>query len=267
LIALFDLSAGSVVVVAGGGTPSPTATITPVKNGWYRCSVLFNQGTASNRTFRIFVVEDAETTANGSIASRTGDGTSGIYIWGAQLEAGSKATSYIPTTGATATRAADVASIAGSAFSSWYNQPEGTLFIDAASSQSTAAANVGIVLNDGTLSNRIELDVRSGSLGGAGRATIASGGSVSFDTGNSSSPAFVVNTSYRQAGAYKLDSFAYSLNGGFTQTDLLGEVPVAPDRAEIGARLVTGLPLNGTVKRISYWKTALPLPTLQAITG
>jgi hypothetical protein len=116
LIALFDLSAGSVVVVAGGGTPSPTATITPVKNGWYRCSVLFNQSTASNRTFRIFVVEDAETTANGSIASRTGDGTSGFYIWGAQLEAGSFPTSYIPTTTATVTRAADVASITGSNF-------------------------------------------------------------------------------------------------------------------------------------------------------
>jgi hypothetical protein len=114
--ALFDLSAGSVVVVAGGGTPSPTATITPVKNGWYRCSVLFNQSTTSNRTFRIFVVEDAETTANGSIASRTGDGTSGFYIWGAQLEAGSFPTSYIPTTTATVTRAADVASITGSNF-------------------------------------------------------------------------------------------------------------------------------------------------------
>jgi hypothetical protein len=116
LIALFDLSAGSVVTVAGGGTPSPIATITPVKNGWYRCSVLFNQVTASNRTFRIFVVEDAETTANGSIASRTGDGTSGLYLWGAQLEAGAFSTSYIPTTDAAATRAADVASISGSNF-------------------------------------------------------------------------------------------------------------------------------------------------------
>jgi hypothetical protein len=115
-IALFDLSAGSVVVVAGGGTPSPTATITPVKNGWYRCSVRFNQSTTSNRTFRIFVVEDAETTANGSIASRTGDGTSGLYLWGAQLEAGAFPTSYIPTVAATVTRAADVASITGSNF-------------------------------------------------------------------------------------------------------------------------------------------------------
>jgi hypothetical protein len=126
-VALFDLSAGSVVVVAGGGTPSPTATITPVKNGWYRCSVLFNQGTTSNRTFRIFVVEDAATTANGSIASRTGDGTSGIYLWGAQLEAGSFPTSYIPTSGSSATRTQDNASITGASFNNFYNQTEGTI--------------------------------------------------------------------------------------------------------------------------------------------
>jgi hypothetical protein len=46
--------------------------------------------------------------------------------WGAQLEAGAFPTSYIPTTAATATRAADVASISGSNFSSWYRQDEGT---------------------------------------------------------------------------------------------------------------------------------------------
>jgi hypothetical protein len=153
-IALFDLSAGSVVVVSGGGTPSPTATITPVKNGWYRCSVLFNQSTTSNRTFRIFVVEDAETTANGSIASRTGDGTSGFYLWGAQLEAGSKATSYIPTTTATVTRAADVASITGSNFGTTRTNllVRSEEFDDAAwgKFQSTITANT-VIAPDGTL--------------------------------------------------------------------------------------------------------------------
>ena len=242
---------GTTIRILSNANSSGIVTNTVTVSGvWQRYSVTFTTNSGDNNT---------------SIQFDTGGGNT-FYVWGVQVEAGSFPTSYIPTTGATATRAADVASIAGSAFSSWYNQPEGTLFIDAASSQSTAAANVGIVVNDGTLSNRIELDVRSGSLGGAGRATITSGGSVSFDTGNSSSPAFVVNTSYRQAGAYKLDSFAYSLNGGFLQTDLLGEVPVAPDRAEIGARLVTGLPLNGTVKRISYWPARLPNETLQTIT-
>jgi hypothetical protein len=48
-----------------------------------------------------------------------------------QLEQGAFATSVIPTSGTAATRAADVASISGSNFSSWYRQDEGTVFADA----------------------------------------------------------------------------------------------------------------------------------------
>ena len=62
-----------------------------------------------------------------------GDGTSGVYIWGAQLETGSVATSYIPTSGGNAaarTRAADDLVVSGSAFSDFYNGSEGTFYIE-----------------------------------------------------------------------------------------------------------------------------------------
>jgi hypothetical protein len=59
----------------------------------------------------------------------TGDGYSGIYIWGAQLEAGAFPTSYIKTEASQVTRSADSASMTGTNFSEWYRQDEGTVYV------------------------------------------------------------------------------------------------------------------------------------------
>lgn len=87
--AIFDLSAGTVTNVGSG-----VGTITSVGNGWYRCMVV-----ATTTGIRFYIPS-----TNGAFV---GDGTSGVYLWGAQLEASSYATSYIPTTSASATRVAD----------------------------------------------------------------------------------------------------------------------------------------------------------------
>ena len=65
-------------------------------NGWYRCSAYFQNGGLS--------VPSIGVSADGLTNSYQGDGTSGIYIYGAQLEEGSYPTSYIPTSGTTVTR-------------------------------------------------------------------------------------------------------------------------------------------------------------------
>ena len=92
--AVFDLTEGT---VSGGGT------IENIGNDWYRCSVT---GTTNATTARLIVYS----TLNG-VTSYQGDGESGIYLWGFQIEAGSVATSYIPTSGSTVTRAKDDLSI------------------------------------------------------------------------------------------------------------------------------------------------------------
>jgi hypothetical protein len=119
----FDMSTGTVGSTAGGAAGS----ISLMADGWYRCSITFTAAAGTGYARVGLAVAGSQT--------YTGDGTSGIYIWGAQLEAGAFPTSYIPTSGTTATRAADVASISGSNFSSWYRQDEGTY------SDWTAASN------------------------------------------------------------------------------------------------------------------------------
>jgi hypothetical protein len=86
-----------------------------ISDGWYRISFTTPSNTS---TIQKYIIR----------TNQTGDGTSGIFIWGAQLETGSVATSYIPTTTATATRNADLISKSG--VSGFIGQTEGCLYAE-----------------------------------------------------------------------------------------------------------------------------------------
>jgi hypothetical protein len=109
---------------SGSGSTYVSHSIEDYGGGWYRCSMTTTADVTGNVPFIIFPAE-----GNNDI-SYVSDGAGGIYIWGAQLEQGSFPTSYIPTTGSTVTRSADVATITGDNFSSFYNPTEGTIFAE-----------------------------------------------------------------------------------------------------------------------------------------
>jgi hypothetical protein len=249
---VFNLSTGTVSSATNDGTFTGTSgTITLFPNGWYRLTVT--------------------TTTNSTLVARlrpfwTGAGTS-IDFWGAQLEAGAFPTSYIPTTTATVTRAADVASITGSNFSSFYNQTEGTVFAEtqlpAGSAVNTSGRSI-IDINDGSTNNRIGFRaISSGTT--SDQLTIRSG---STTVAQFSSNGTIVSSAARKVAAvYKLNDFASWATGATSAaTDTSGALPIGVNQLAVGSAAGGGEYLSGTIKRLTFWPTRLSNTTLQQIT-
>ena len=87
-------------LTAGTATGNTTAFIQNYGNGWYRIGGTFTANQASNN----FILSLLDASGN---TSYTGSGTNGFFVWGAQLETGLVATSYIPTAAASVTRNPD----------------------------------------------------------------------------------------------------------------------------------------------------------------
>ncbi len=86
----------------GSNWSAATATVTPAAGGMMRIALTATNVTDTSLTMKVLVCN------TGTSDNYTGDGTSGLYIWGGQVEQASFATSYIPTTSASVTRPADV---------------------------------------------------------------------------------------------------------------------------------------------------------------
>ena len=112
----YDLQDGVLAFANDDGTASNLhGSITAYPNDWYKLTYTINTSSNNSVAGRIYIGHSA----NGNTHSFTGDGTSGLLVWGTQLEQGAFATSYIPTSGSTATRSADVASIEGDNFGTY----------------------------------------------------------------------------------------------------------------------------------------------------
>lgn len=96
--ATIDLSSGTIAVAGSGIVGS---SIIAYANGWYRCSVTATAIATGSATF------DVQLMSSSTVTTYTGDGASGAYVWGAQLEAGPIASSYVVTTSGTVTRTDD----------------------------------------------------------------------------------------------------------------------------------------------------------------
>jgi hypothetical protein len=231
----FDLSNGTVVSGAG--------TIQNAGNGWYRCIV-------SNTTFTNFNIY--------FIASASGQF---VYLWGAQLEVGAYATSYIPTLGTSVTRVADAASKTSA--TALIGQTEGVVFLDwimTRESASTSEDYYPIAISDGTSANMVTLNNYNNKL----LAYVSSGGSAVFTNDSFSGSS---GLRIKAAIAYKANDFAFYVNGVQIATDNAGAAPVGMSKINVGTYIAENF--NDTIQanQVLLFKTRLTNESLAALTS
>lgn len=255
----FNLNTGT--VGATGNSPVVTPTITPVGNGWYRCVISVNSGFTGNNNARFFPL-------NADIASRApsfaGDNASGVYVWGAQLEAGTSsagtggafATSYIPTTSAAVTRNADICALDGINFSNFYNPTQGTTLLSMQTlnpSYSTALVYPGILLRSDT---RISLGIYSNAILITQIPTTAISTTRTYLQGP-------FNIAYAYAPE-KVQKVAYN---GVVSNESLNADTNAANLLRIAGPNVGGVTYSGYIRKIQYYPTMLSDTTLQSLTA
>jgi hypothetical protein len=254
-------SVGAAVNTGNGS--GAVGAVSSVGNGWYRVVLtgIPDSGVGSGTAL---VRVNLHT---GATASYTGDGTSGIYIWGAQLEAGAFPTSYIPTTSAAVTRNPDIASMTGVNFSSWYNQSEGTLFAEWTRATSSGAATGGApsvprVWGIGTASAGL-IQLRPFSATNLEMVGLPTGNGLYIDH-----TTWGVPQMNKTASAYKPNDSAACVNAGTVGTDTTVGVfdGLGIDRIGIGQNAANVAQLNGHIARLTYYPKRLSDATLQALT-
>jgi hypothetical protein len=244
-----DLLTGAISSVSGTVTAS---SVVPFPNGWWRVSVSALATLTTTNFPTVFLAE------SGSSNVYTGDGTSGLFLWGAQVEANAFPTSYIPTVASTVTRTADSAIITGTNFARWYNYGQGSIVFSGDSVRPTvlSPATRTFQFDDGISANN---SIRSGST--ATLQVVDAGVSV---VNLIPSPAIPFDgTVFKFASAFNLNDFA-SVTTGTVATDSSGTVPVAITQLSLGGGAGAGI-INGHIRTFAFYPYRLTNAQLQAL--
>lgn len=255
----FNLANGAMGVAQG----APATTCENVGGGWWRISISAAATAAGGAAALIYLTDAA-----GNV-SFTGDGASGIYAWGAQLEASTFPTSYIQTTTAAVQRVADTVVSAATLreadypwmpTGAWYNPYEGSMFASGDLGQPNAYL---WELTDGATFNRI---IARGN-GGTGIVGFQLVNGVVWSAGTNSVPVPLT------LGAVRLTAQAWDRNSltvvdqGFPGTANNTQQPTQCNQMRLGHSIsgtVTSW-LNGHLRQLHYYPLRLSGAELQGI--
>ena len=233
-----NLTTGAVTTL-GGYVAFTTTTVTLLAGGYVRVACTFTTNATGGSSTIGFL------TSNGTAAdSFTGTAGSGVFLWGAQLETGSAASSYIPTTTASASRGADAASITGLTFSGAHSVIALTGQVSTAGSQhvynldDTSAANRTLMYNGGSIS------------------LLMDSGGVNQTNGNAVGT--WASTGFRVAARFNTNDVRGAGNGALGTADTVATLPVGTlSRLTIGGQGGGGQFINGLIQLLAILPRAL----------
>lgn len=236
----FDIASGSVVSGSGG--------IASAGNGWWRCWITYTP-TATSETVYVWP-------AVGTSNNYQGDGVSGFFVWGAQLELGTFPTSYIPTAGASATRAADVSDTTGGVPGYTVGSPL-SVYVDFVPQSAADGNTTAFAISQAAARS-------SNRLSGRQNQTIVS---AAGSTVVPSSPG-PYTAGARTRRAYSLSATTViAAQNGTVRTDSVPGIPASLDTLTLGRVEDASVFLNGTIRQFDLYAQALPAATLQTLTA
>jgi hypothetical protein len=264
----FQMNTGN-VVYPGNATTGYLAVygsyVIPYPNGWYRFVVARDYGSASGGvTLGIHLNANSGDGGYGVISPQSFEQSGeALYIWAPQWEVNAQSavpSSYIPTSGSTATRAEEQAYMTGESFSSWYNPTEGSV---------VTAFNPTLYVGPGdggrafriyhqTISdNRIDYVVTAN---GGYQPYVSINGVAPSGFGGINGTPFVVGTDYKISVGFAANDYVAYKNGTQTLSS------TTPASVPIADRLSLGVDLNGHIAQLTYYPKRLTNAQLQTLT-
>ncbi len=217
--------------------------------GWFRCVLVYTPSATGSVQHRFY---------DRTPGARSSDGVSGIYVWGAQVEAGAFASPYIPTQGSQVTRAADVPAFALAGIR--YN-PAGLSVLVNVIAADGVGSQTAMEIGDGTNTNRILMWRSTNNL----QSTMRSSGGDPGDA-TSTNPSVVSGAEYRLAAAFQTNNLRAVRNGGaIVGPDTAATMPSGSFSGWLGRTGVGGSYANSPLRLVRLYPAPVTNSELQAM--
>jgi hypothetical protein len=269
---VFNLTTGEITQTGTQGSPGAVTNYTEVfPNGWVRIVLRYTPTTDANQTLMTLCPTPTGTPAVGANLNYTGNesGTGDCELWGAQIEASSFPTSYVPTVAASATRAADVVAHVGatSPLITQFNATEGTLYTNVEILNNSTTGRFA-QWHDGTDNEQIRMAAGptwQGVDGGVAQWSSILGSEVGKEYTRGAGR-YRVNDIRGAGSVYDFVNSAYNFSPALAAADTSATLPTVTSFS-LGSNRGTNTFMGGYFRQLAYWRVGLADSSLLSLVG